>query len=214
MQTKHLLKSVLQDTSLFDRLQDMRRTHHLRSWERNGRPVPPPHIVKQLAVRNTAEQTQKQCFIETGTYDGDMVYAVKDCFSLIYTIEIFEPLYTKITSRFADYPHIHPLLGDSAEVLPTVVETLEQSSLFWLDGHFSGVLEGASTGRGEKDTPIMEELQCIAAHHIKDHAILIDDARCFNGSNDYPTLERLENLVGDLFPEHSFSITDDIIRIL
>jgi hypothetical protein len=52
--------------------------------------------------------------------------------------------------------------------------------LFWLDGHFCG---GVSA-HGDKGTPILEELNLILSHRVKEHVILIDDARLFNGTFD------------------------------
>ena len=70
------------------------------------------------------------------------------------------------------------------------------------------------TGKGEKDTPVMEELIQIIQHPVKDHVILIDDARLFNGKDDYPTKQQVSEFVKQRLPNHSFSIKKDIIRIL
>jgi hypothetical protein len=43
--------------------------------------------------------------------------------------------------------------------------------------------------------------------------ILIDDARCFTGENDYPTLDELKSFVAERKPNHKFSVEHDIIRI-
>jgi hypothetical protein len=175
--------------------------------------VPPPHIVKQLTVKEYASRFKPEIFVETGTFDGDMVYTVKGLFRHIYTIEIFEPLHRQIQHRFRRFPHISALLGDSAVVLPDVLRQIDRPALFWLDGHFSGIHHGQQTGKTEKDTPIMEELAAIASHSVKTHILLIDDARCFDGTHDYPDLPGLEVQVRGLFRDHEFSVSDDIIRV-
>jgi hypothetical protein len=82
--------------------------------------------------------------------------------------------------------------------------------LFWLDAHWSG----GSTAKGTVDTPIVQELKCVVNHVKADkHIILIDDARCFTGKNDYPTLEFLKKYISGMFPDWIFEINDDIIRI-
>jgi len=86
---------------------------------------------------------------------------------------------------------------------------VEKPCLFWLDGHYSG----GNTAKGEKETPIMEELRQICAHPVKNHLILIDDAREFTGQNDYPTIESLRTFVGARLPGYGFDVKDDIIRI-
>ena len=65
---------------------------------------------------------------------------------------------------------------------------------FWLDGHYSG----GSTFRGEKDSPIKEELAAIeeALPTLDSVAVLIDDVRCFYSDeftalNNYPSVDYL-----------------------
>ena len=43
------------------------------------------------------------------------------------------------------------LQGDSTDVLPEVVEKMDEPTLFWLDGHYSGGI----TASGEQETPIV-----------------------------------------------------------
>ena len=57
----------------------------------------------------------------------------------------------------------------------------------------------------------MEELKQICAHPVKDHVILIDDAREFTGQNDYPTIESLRTFIGARLPDHEFDVKDDIV---
>ena len=81
--------------------------------------------------------------------------------------------------------------------------------LFWLDGHYSAGI----TAKGEKETPIWEELEHICDHPIKNHVILIDDASLFVGKNDYPNLDSLQKFVESRFPDNIFEVRDDMIRI-
>ena len=47
---------------------------------------------------------------------------------------------------------------------------------------------------------------------MRDHVVLIDDARLF-GSGDYPTVDELAADVQGARPEWSVAVEDDIIRI-
>jgi len=81
--------------------------------------------------------------------------------------------------------------------------------LFWLDAHYSRGI----TARGNRDTPIWQELQTILSHPVKRHVVLIDDARCFNGTNDYPTIEEIRDLLVKRAPHYSIETKKDIVRI-
>ena len=77
-------------------------------------------------------------------------------------------------------------------------------------GHYSAGI----TARGDKDTPVLAELETIARHPVRDHVILIDDARCFDGSHDYPKLQEIQEFALRHWPDHTFEVKDDIVRIL
>jgi len=152
---------------------------------------------------------RERILIETGTYLGDMVYAMRKSFSKILSFELDQSLYEQARRRFAADRHIEIIHGDSGQLLPQYLTNINERCLFWLDGHYSGGI----TARGELDTPIKRELEHIFAHAISDHVILIDDARCFTGQNDYPTLDELRELVSERTQGWQFSVEDDVVRI-
>lgn len=182
----------------------------LEEWEKKGRPVPPPHYYKQKTIKEYAIKYGMEYFIETGTYMGDMVKAQIDIFKKVSSIELSVDLYRRAKEKFSDFSNVKIYQGDSAKLLSRMIDDLPQKNkiLFWLDGHYS---EGI-TAKGDKETPIIEELNSIV-DCVKDSIILIDDARCFTGKGDYPTLESLQ----DYFIKKgidSWKVEDDIIRIL
>ncbi len=77
-----------------------------------------------------------------------------------------------------------------------------------MDAHYSG----ANTGKGELETPILSELEAILNSDVKGHVILIDDARCFNGSHDYPHLDKLLQMIR-CKGKYNIEISCDIIRL-
>lgn len=89
-----------------------------------------------------------------------------------------------------------------------LLKEISKPTLFWLDGHYSSGI----TASAETHTPISAELQAILIHSVKEHVILIDDARCFNGTNDYPHLDELLRIIRE---EGSYSaeVSADIIRL-
>ena len=187
----------------------LRLRKELRSWEKVGRPVPPPQLYKQWVVKEYARLFSIKTLVETGTYLGDMVEATRKIFDKIYSIELDTDLYRKARRRFSRFGHITIVQGDSGKVLPEILEWVNSPCLFWLDAHYS---EGI-TAKGDLETPIMQEMQSILNHRVKGHVILIDDARCFVGRNDYPKVEALEKFVLEKDPNLVFKNWNDIIRI-
>jgi hypothetical protein len=203
------LKQAIKRTLPDDVLKLRRDLEARRAWERQGRPSPPPHIVKEELIKDYAKTFNTQILIETGTYLGDMVHAMKKSFSRIISFELDHNLATQAQQRFANDPHVEIVEGDSGKLLDEHLATINAPCLFWLDGHYSGGI----TAKGALETPIKNELTAILSHPVDDHVILIDDARCFTGENDYPTLDELKNFVAERKPNHKFSVEHDAIRI-
>ena len=126
----------------------------VRRWEQDGRPDPPPHAIKQRALRELSEAYGTRVLVETGTYWGDMVAALEDRFDRIYSIELSDFLYEKARRRFRGRDNIEILHGDSAQRLPEVIARLQQPALFWLDGHNSGAETAkASSNKKQQNGP-------------------------------------------------------------
>ena len=82
--------------------------------------VSPPALFKRAVIKQYAKKFSPSIFIETGTYLGDTVAAVKNLFSEIHSIELGENLAKEARKRFAKYSHIKIHQGDSAIVLPEI----------------------------------------------------------------------------------------------
>jgi hypothetical protein len=177
-------------------------------WQIRGRPLPPPHVVKQLAILKYQRIRRFHTLIETGTFTGEMVDAMRPYFDRIISIEMSPQIYDTVSRRFAGDPRIQLVLGDSATELPRVLEGLDQPALFWLDGHFMG----AGTARAEEDSPVKAELGALLRHPVRGHLILIDDARLFRGVDGYPTVSELTAWVARERPDSRVDVRDDIIR--
>jgi len=137
-----------------------------------------------------------EVFVETGTYLGDTVASLRGYARTIHSIELGNDLYKNATKRFECCPDVRLWHGDSAAVLPEVLNHVDSRCLFWLDGHYS---EGI-TARGSQDTPIVEELKHIFSASLPPYLIVIDDTRCFNGMNGYPCMHSLLQFVAAAKP--------------
>ena len=169
----------------------------------------PPAILKQKIVKKYANKFSINLFVETGTFYGSMVYATKNVFEKIYSIELDNYFYKRAKNLFLRYKHISIIQGDSAEILPEIISKINQPCLFWLDAHYSG----GNTAKGEIETPILQELNYILNNSKFDNVILIDDAQYFIGENDYPTLRELRTLISKKNHNYCFIVKNDIIRL-
>jgi hypothetical protein len=179
------------------------------NWVKAGCPSPAPVKVKLSVVKHYVEAYQTKTFIETGTFLGTMIEYIAATGVQCHTIEIDPTIHRRTSGVLAKHKNINFILGDSGEALPALLADLDHPATFWLDGHYSG----SFTGRAEIDTPISAELDHILAHPIKKHVILIDDARDFDGTNNYPPL----SILFKHFDEHSdykVDVSTDIIRIV
>ncbi len=208
------VKSFIERTTPIGRLARRHRERKLRkkyiTWQKTEGSGPMPNYGKQQEVIAYLKKFGIRTFIETGTYKGKMVYAVMPYVDDIYSIEL-DPVYCRrAQEKFAGYTNIHIIEGQSGEVLPQIMADIQTPCLFWLDAHYSGGM----TAKGPKDSPIMQEMECILSHPNADrHVILIDDARCFTGSNGYPDVNQFKQDIATQYPHLSFDVVNDIIRI-
>lgn len=207
---KHILKKLFIRTPKYSDLRTIRQRWLLKKWKRRGRPDPPLHIVKQRIIRQYAEKFGVRVLIETGTCYGDMVEAVKDYFSRIYSIELSNELYKIAKRRFAGDSRIKIIHGDSGIELGKLISSLDQPALFWLDGHYSGGV----TAKSDKNTPIYEELTHIFSSSQKGHLIIIDDAMCFRALPHYPSIDELIGFINAKNPNVEIEVENNIIRIV
>jgi hypothetical protein len=204
------LKALLRDSVLYDWVIAQRQRKALDRWNKNGRHLPAPSAIKQRIVGNYGERYGLRILVETGTFVGDMVVAQRRRFERIYTIELDPKLHEHALLRFKKCRHVTALQGDSGVVLPQLVSSLPDGVLFWLDGHWSDGI----TAHGDKATPIVAELDAILSRDRSNDVILIDDARCFTGDCDYPSVVEIEEMIHRQRPELVFSVDVDIIRVV
>jgi len=202
---KNLLKKII-PKEIRSKLRIQQRA---LKWYLNGKKTLPPGSIKRRMIKKIAKKNGINIFVETGTAGGATVEYVSKLFDKIISIEVYEPLARAAQKKFARFDHIKIMYGDSGDVLPDILEGIKEPVLFWLDGHYSG--EG--TGKGVSETPITKELVAIFHHPIKNHIILIDDSRCFDGTNDYPKIEELKDFIKQENPNFNIEIKNDIIII-
>ncbi len=144
-----------------------------------------PTRAKRSLLRATARSHSTRVLVETGTYTGETAWAMRHEFDRIETIELEPTLARLARIRFARTPNVHVHEGDSAAVLPRILDSLTQPALFWLDAH-------PCTDRSARDAPVplLAEIAAIARNHVGGHVILVDDMRLMGGPG-YPESDEL-----------------------
>jgi predicted O-methyltransferase YrrM len=179
------------------------------AWERSDKQTRPPHIVKQRVLSQFAKQYGLKVLVETGTALGEMVEAMKYRFDKIYSIELSEEFFRDAKQKFASEEHIKLIQGDSGKVLERIMKELDQPALFWLDAHSPAGINA----KGDKISPIYEELTQILEAKDLGHVIIIDDACDFCGNPNYPTIDQVKEFVSSK-RESNITVESDSIRIV
>ena len=210
---KQTLKKMIKSLPIYQPVADWRTKHkqlkELHNWGKKGKSLPLPHMLKQEILRGYIEKYDLKIMVETGTYFGDMVEALRKSLSRVYSIELSEYFASEAQRRFKSTDNVVILHGDSGKEIEKVLKQITLPTLFWLDGHYSAGL----TAKGESETPIFEELTHIFKAPDLRHVILIDDARAFGKIPDYPTLDQLNSFIQSKRSNLEIAVRDDIIRI-
>jgi hypothetical protein len=202
------LKTFARSTGVYDVLEPIYSRHQRWQWERGSRQGAPPSAVKREVLRSTARQRGLHTLVETGTFKGDTVRALRSDFRAIYSIELDDGLYQKAVQRCRNQRNARLFKGDSAVLMPRVLRELSDPTLFWLDAHWSG----SGTAKSDMATPILAELSAILAGAPAGSVVLIDDHRDFvRGATDYPPADRIQQSA--LSAGFTFVVQDDIMRL-
>jgi len=170
----------------------------------------PSHWYKEKVIYYYKRRIGADNFIETGTYQGEMLIKQVNQFKNISSVEVVDFLYRDAVEKLKIYKNIKLYHGSSEELLGKMITEQEKArTIFWLDGHYSG----KGTGRGNSDCPLMNELSEIFSNIQDDYVLLIDDARMFDGTGGYPTIDMVRQFLQDKIGKYDMMIKNDIIRI-
>jgi len=128
----------------------------------------PRWLVRALTVRFEIRQ-----FVETGTLEGHTAALVAEIIPVVHTIEISRSMYDKATPECRKSSRITRHLGSSVDVIPQILPSLVGPTLWYLDGHWSGM--GPKLGT---ECPVIDEL--VLLRFRPQDVIVIDDARLFD----------------------------------
>jgi hypothetical protein len=162
------------------------------------------------------EATHAICFLETGTYLGDTTEIAAKHFPFVHTIELGKDLFEKAKKRFSKKKNISLYLGDSSELLPSILKQIKDKAVIFLDAHFSM----GTTVKGIVNTPILTELDHIKKSKHINSIIIIDDIRMFydpliqqenNFMEGYPSLNMIVEKILEINPHYKIAIVYDTL---
>lgn len=126
-------------------------------------------------------------FIETGTFTGDGIKRALDAgFNKIYSCDINKDVIARAKTAFSN--HNVKLLDQPSNIaLKSFLDEINERCVIFLDGHSMPYDENEQNRGFGEDTvlkglppcPLLQEIDIISNHHIKNHIILIDDYQCF-----------------------------------
>ena len=201
-------RKFLQRTPIYGLYKSLGHRPDYWYWKLRGEPERSPHLLKQGAVREYAERYGLRVLVETGTYYGEMVAAMRNRFDEIHSVEFDSRLAQRAQKKFSRWPHIHIWEGDSQRMIPELLRSLRQPALFWLDAGYYGW----AGLQGDKQR-LTTELEAILSHPVAGHVVLMDDARGLNGQNGSPTVQQLKQRIESRFPGRFVEVKHDILRI-
>lgn len=141
-------------------------------------------------------------FIETGCEDGNGIQAALDAgFDAVLSLELNLSSVNRVRKRFANERRPVTIVhGDSAMLLPGVLEQIKQPVTFWLDAH------------PENWSPVLMELAAFRAHPIKTHTILIDDRRLMQGAWKEITEDKVRAALLAINPNYVLSLDLGVVK--
>lgn len=125
--------------------------------------------------------TNASYFIETGTCYGhttalaSSIFPAKSKCPCVHSIELSETLFRQAREKFKNNNNICLYQGDTIRILPSILQKIEDQPIIFLDAHFSM----GETAQGQKNTPILDELNIIKQSKFNDAILIIDDIRMF-----------------------------------
>ncbi len=191
-------------------VRDLKAVSMYPLWVAQQKAAPDNHLHKVNRLKKIGKRYKCQTVIETGTFYGQTVNALRNTFDKVMSVEVYAPLYEYNEKQFSGIDNVKIFFGSSSQHLKDMLAQAEGKVLYWLDGHYSG----QGTGMDAIECPIIEELTLIRSSNRTDDCILIDDKRLFGRDKDYPSLEQVRSLLLSINPNYIISFELDCIMAL
>lgn len=173
-----------------------------------------------MPITFNLENYISKIYIETGILHGESIQKAIDAgFDKIYAIDV-NPIFIKENKlKFKDEIKKNRLKifkGLSTEVLPKILNNINEKSTIFLDAHdlgYDGIPENKYGYKNE--CPILDEINIISNHSINNHNIIIDDIKMiitnYGWADGYNiSLDMIKEKVLLINKNYKFELIDDI----
>ena len=165
-------------------------------------------------------KSDSDAYVESGTFSGDSIKIALDCgFENIYSCDINEEFVDKARNKYMNNPNVIILNYSSKISFDLFFGLINNKATIFLDGHamphdINNPLLGFGSDTVAQDIPscpLMDELEVISNHHIKNHTILIDDVLCF-GTWVFSgiTMEQVSEKIFKINPAYKLSVENNV----
>lgn len=179
-----------------DSLEPPRRVS-VRGWLAGRPSVGPTAAAKRRHLAYLLTERGHHIFVEAGTYRGATTAYFAKRAGRVISVELHDGLFAAARKRFARYPNVTLLNGDSLVEVPKAVAACESPPLVFLDGHFSG----PGTAKGQLVEPAELTLGRLAKVAPPGTTIVVDDLRLFgSGRPGFPQLDAVTAAARSAFP--------------
>jgi hypothetical protein len=123
--------------------------------------------------------TYPRVFVETGTFRGDTTAAMAKVFESVFTVELSPEYWHNARRRLAGVTNVCCLPGDSAMVVPTLCDFLQEPVVWFLDAHWLR-RKGKHQDKVPTDNkfPLWSELLAIRQRPYTE-IVIVDDVTLF-----------------------------------
>ncbi|MDD5517854.1 MAG: hypothetical protein PHV98_00700 [Candidatus Omnitrophica bacterium] len=136
---------------------------------------------RELAL-DLRDRFSLETFLETGTYRGESCIWAAEHFRNVISIEKDVPRYQKVIGMTNKIKNIQLHLGDSRNLLFTILRDVLKPALIYLDAHLFGFTKEGWINNDQ--CPLKEELLAVRQIRIG-HIVIIDDAKWFTDKPDF-----------------------------
>jgi len=128
-------------------------------------------------------------YIETGTYNGDNLSRRLNSYDKLYSIEINPEFQANNIQKYESIDKVNLFVGDSATILPRLLNDISEPCVIYLDAHYSGKKFSFEI----PPMPLIHEIESISEFKFNSITV-IDDIRLLGKKSQ-------EGLLGDpLYP--------------